>query len=263
MNRLTKTFEQTRNENRAALIGYITAGDPDLEQSFEILDAACGAGLDVLELGVPFSDPTADGPVIQRAAARAIRSGMTLEKGIDMVRRLRKRHTLPIILFSYYNPILAMGAEKFVTGAIDAGADGALVVDLPSENADEILQHINKATPFSFIRLIAPTTAPVRRREILQQADGFVYVVSRRGVTGTGGIDWNALALEMKELRQETTVPLCIGFGISTAEDVKNISKIADGAIIGSAFQKIIEQQPETAPKAVAEFIAALLGNRK
>jgi len=258
MNRLKQTFEQTRHENRAALIGYITAGDPDLEQSFEILDAACGSGLDVLELGVPFSDPTADGPVIQRAASRAIRSGMTLEKGIDMVRRLRKRHTLPIILFSYYNPIFAMGAEKFVAEAINAGADGALVVDLPSENADEILKHVSKATPFSFIRLIAPTTGPIRRREILQQADGFVYVVSRRGVTGTGGIDWNALSEEMKELRQETTVPLCIGFGISTPEDVKNVSKIADGAIIGSAFQKIIEQQPETAPQAVAEFIAAL-----
>jgi len=258
MNRLTQTFNKTRNENRAALIGYITAGDPDLEKSYEILDAVCDAGLDVLEIGVPFSDPTADGPVIQRAAARAIKSGMTLEKGIDLVSRLRKRHDLPIILFSYYNPVLAMGTKRFVADAIAAGADGALIVDLPSENSEEILQHVDTTTSFSFIRLIAPTTDPVRRRGILQYADGFVYVVSRRGVTGTGGIDWDALAGEMKELRKETTVPLCVGFGISTAQDVKNVSQIADGAIIGSAFQRIIEEQPQTAAKAVAEFIRAL-----
>ena len=258
MNRLTETFKKTRNENRSALIGYITAGDPDVEKSFEILDAACGAGLDVLELGIPFSDPTADGPVIQRAAGRAIRAGMTLEKGIELVRRLRKRHDLPIVLFSYYNPILAMGTEKFVTESIAAGADGALVVDLPSENADEILRHVKSSDSFAFIRLIAPTTGPQRRCEILRQAEGFVYVVSRRGVTGVGGIDWTALADEMKELQKETNIPLCVGFGISTADDVKNTAKIADGAIIGSAFQRIIEEQPQTAAKAVADFIKTL-----
>ena len=258
MNRFAKTFELTRNENRAALVGYITAGDPEIEQSFEILDAACGAGLDVLEIGIPFSDPTADGPVIQRAAGRALRAGMTLEMGIDLVSRLRKRHEIPILLFSYYNPVLAMGAKRFVTEAINAGADGVLIVDLPSEYSDEITRHIDASTPFSFIRLIAPTTDPVRRRGILRRADGFVYVVSRRGVTGVGGIDWTALSAEMQELRQETSVPLCVGFGISTAEDVKNVSKIADGAVIGSAFQRLIEEQPQAAAESVAEFITML-----
>ena len=258
MNRLAQTFYQTRSEARAALIGYITAGDPDVEQSFAILDAACGAGLDVLEIGIPFSDPTADGPVIQRAAGRALRAGMTLERGIDLVRRLRKRHELPIILFSYYNPILAMGTEKFVAESVAAGADGVLIVDLPNDNADEIMQHVKPSDSFAFIRLIAPTTDMHRRREILRQAEGFVYVVSRRGVTGVGGIDWSALEIEMKELRKETTVPLCIGFGISTVEDVKNISKIADGAIIGSAFQRIIEEQLLAAAESVASFIATL-----
>jgi len=258
MNRLTQTFAKTRNENRAALIGYITAGDPDIETSFAILDAACGAGLDVLEIGVPFSDPTADGPIIQRAAGRALRAGMTLETGIDYVRRLRKKHDLPIILFSYYNPVLAMGAERFVSEAIAAGADGALVVDLPNEMSDELMRHVKPSDSFAFIRLVAPTTDPLRRREILRQAEGFVYVVSRRGVTGVGGINWNTLTDEMKELRQETTVPLCIGFGISTAEDVQSIARIADGAIIGSAFQRIIEEQPQTAAKVVADFIGAL-----
>jgi len=258
MSRLTDTFKRTRNANRAALIGYITAGDPDIEQSFDILDAACGAGLDVLEIGIPFSDPTADGPVIQRAAGRALRAGMTLDTGIDLVRQLRKRHELPIILFSYYNPVLAMGAERYVSEAVAAGADGALVVDLPSELSGELMRHVKPSDAFVFIRLIAPTTDPLRRREILRHAEGFVYVVSRRGVTGVGGIDWNALSDEMKELRQETAIPLCVGFGISTAEDVKNVSRIADGAIIGSAFQRIIEEQPQTAAQAVADFIKTL-----
>ena len=240
------------------MIGYITAGDPDIETSFAILDAACGAGLDVLEIGIPFSDPTADGPVIQRAAGRALKNGMTLETGIDFVRRLRKKHDLPIILFSYYNPVLAMGLERFITEAIAAGADGALVVDLSNEMSDELMQHVKPSDSFAFIRLIAPTTDRERRREILRQAEGFVYVVSRRGVTGVGGIDWNALSDEMKELRQETTVPLCIGFGVSTAEDVQSIAKIADGAIIGSAFQRIIEEQPQTAVESVAGFIKTL-----
>ena len=262
MNRLSQTFAKTRSANRAALIGYITAGDPGIETSFDILDAACGAGLDVLEIGIPFSDPTADGPVIQRAAGRALRAGMTLETGIDLVRRLRKRHELPIILFSYYNPVLAMGTEQFVTEAIAAGADGTLIVDLPSDMSEEITGHVKSSEAFAFIRLIAPTTDPRRRREILQYAEGFVYVVSRRGVTGVGGIDWNALSDELKELRQETTVPLCVGFGISTAEDVQNISDIADGAIIGSAFQRIIEEQPQEAARAVADFIQSLREKR-
>ena len=260
MTRLSQTFEKTRHAHRPALVGYITAGNPDFEQSFSIFDAACSAGLDVLEIGIPFSDPTADGPVIQRAAQRALRAGMTLQKGIDLVRRLRKRHELPIILFSYYNPILALGADTFVAESIAAGADGALVVDLPTEGAEEILQYVKPTDSFALIRLIAPTTDPTRKREILRQAEGFVYVVSRRGVTGVGGVDWHTLANEMQELRKETTVPLCIGFGISTAEDVQNISTIADGAIIGSAFQRIIEEQPQSAAKAIEDYIAHLRG---
>ena len=259
MNRLTQTFNKTRGEHRAALVGYITAGDPDIETSFAILDAACSAGLDVLEIGIPFSDPTADGPVIQRAAGRALRAGMTLETGIAFVRRLRERHEVPIILFSYYNPVLAMGAERFVAEAIAAGTDGVLVVDLPDETSDELMRCVKPSDSFAFIRLVAPTTDPVRRREILRRAEGFVYVVSRRGVTGVGGIDWNSLSDEMRELRQETTVPLCIGFGVSTAEDVHSIAKIADGAIIGSAFQRLIEEQPQRATESVADYIKALV----
>ncbi|MDR3183434.1 MAG: tryptophan synthase subunit alpha [Planctomycetaceae bacterium] len=260
-NRITETFYRTKKENRAALVGYITAGDPDEERSFEILDAACGAGLDLLELGIPFSDPTADGPVIQRAASRAIRAGMTLEKGIGLVRRLRKRYEIPIILFTYYNPVIAYGAERLIADAVDTGIDGALVVDLPSENADEMMRYKNAAMPFSFIRLIAPTTDTQRQKTILSQAEGFVYVVSRRGVTGSGSIDWNVLSGEIQELRKRTPVPLCIGFGIASPEDVRSAAKIADGVIVGSAIQRLVETQLQTAAQDVADFVRQLRQN--
>ena len=259
MSRITTTFEQLKQDDRVALVGFITVGDPDFEQSFEIISAACEAGLDVLELGIPFSDPTADGPVIQRSSQRAIQSGMTLEKGLQFVRQLREKQTLPIIIFSYYNPIIAFGTERFVAEALDAGVDGVLVVDLPSENAGEIMQFVRPEQEFHFIRLISPTTDTARRSEILREADGFVYCVSRRGVTGantaTSAIDWSELAVEMTELRAQTAVPLCVGFGISTANDVREIAKIADGAIIGSAFQQLIEEDPKTAKTKISDMI--------
>ncbi|GHT13964.1 tryptophan synthase alpha chain [Planctomycetales bacterium] len=258
MNRFIETFAKAKQEKRAALVGYITAGDPDLERSYQILDAACGAGLDILELGIPFSDPTADGPVIQRAALRSIRSGMTLAKGIELVRRLRQRHTLPIVLFTYYNPIIAFGTERFVTEAVNAGADGALVVDLPSESLQEIGQYTLPEKPFALIRLVSPTTDAERCRMILQSADGFVYVVSRRGVTGQGTIDWSLLANEIQTLRKQTQAPFCIGFGISTPSDVRSAAKIADGVIVGSAIEQIIESQPDNAVSAVTEFVRQL-----
>ena len=258
MNRFQSVFQRTRRENRAALIGYMTAGDPDLERSYEIFDAACDAGLDVLEIGIPFSDPTADGPVIQRAARRALAAGMTLKRGIAMAARLRKRHDLPIVLFTYYNPIMAMSSERFVAEAIDAGIDGVLVVDLPGERADEIMTHVPDKDQLAFIRLIGPTTDQVRRHEILRQAEGFVYVVSRRGVTGSGEIDWKQLENEMNSLRQKTMTPLCIGFGITTPEDAKRAGAIADGVIVGSAIQRYIEIDPTNAAESVKAFIQSL-----
>ncbi|MDR0521913.1 MAG: tryptophan synthase subunit alpha [Planctomycetaceae bacterium] len=255
MSNLSETFQRVRSGQRAALIGYLTAGDPDAETSYRILDAACSAGLDILELGIPFSDPTADGPVIQRASKRAIASGMTLAKGLEMVQRLRQKHSLPVIIFSYYNPILSMGAETFVRRALAAGADGVLAVDLPSENAAEIMSCVPQSSAFSFIRLIAPTTDSQRRKIILSKADGFVYIVSRHGVTGGGSIDWPVLAKDLEAMRQDTSAPLAVGFGVSTEDDVQRASSIADGVIIGSAFQKLVEADPAAA----AENVAALI----
>ena len=259
MSRITKTFERLKQKKHIALIGYITAGDPDLERSFEIISAACDAGLDLLEFGIPFSNPFADGPVLQRAAQRAIESGMTLEKGLQFVRRLRERHDLPIIIFSYYPPILAIGMERFVTEVIHAGADGVLIVDSPGENTDDMMQFIKRQNDFHFIQLISPTTEPALRSLILREANGFVYCVSRQGVTGTNTADntihWNKLAREVTAMRSETNVPLCIGFGISTPDDVRKVAEFADGAIIGSAFQKLIEENPDAAKTKIAKMI--------
>jgi len=258
MSRITGTFERLKQENRVALIGFIMAGDPDFEQSFEIVSAACDAGFDVLELGIPFFDPIADGPVIQRATQRAIQSGMTLEKGLHFVRRLREKHDLPIIICSYYHPIVAFGIEGFVIEAIDAGVDGVLVVDLPGENAGKLTRYVGNEREFHLIRLILPTTDATRRTVLLREADGFVYCVSRHGVTGVDSektIDWNELARRVADLRSETSVPLCVGFGISTADDVRKISRIADGAIIGSVIQQMIEEDPETAKTRICEMI--------
>ncbi|MDR3232487.1 MAG: tryptophan synthase subunit alpha [Planctomycetaceae bacterium] len=260
MSRLTETFIRVRNENRPAVIGYLTAGDPDEKRSEEIIGSVCRSGLDVLELGIPFSDPTADGPVIQRASQRAIKSGMTLEKGLAMVARLRQRLDLPIILFSYYNPIFVFGTKRFVREAESAGADGVLVVDLPHELSDEIMQYVpqsgkSQSGQFHFIRLIAPTTGADRRSDILRRADGFVYIVSRRGVTGSGSIDWDSLAASVNEMRSGTAVPLCVGFGIRSPEDAHKIAAFADGIIIGSAFEQRIEDDPNTAADSAAVFL--------
>jgi tryptophan synthase, alpha subunit len=259
MSRITQTFKRLKQEERIALIGYITAGNPDLERSFEIVDAACGAGLDLLEFGIPFSDPFADGPVLQRAAQRAIESGMTLEKGLQFIRRLRERHDLPIIIFSYYPPIPAMGTERFVTEAINAGADGALIVDLPNESTDEMTQVAKQRKGFHLIKLIPPTMQPLQKSKVLRQADGFVYCISRQGVTGTNAvnntINWDELSQSVATMRMETNVPLCVGFGISAPDDVRKVAKIADGVIIGSAFQKLIENNPDEAKVAIAQLI--------
>jgi len=176
-----------------------------------------------------------------------------------MVRKLREKHAIPIILFTYYNPVIAFGAERFVKESVDAGADGVLIVDLPHEHSDEVMQYA-EGLPFDFIRLISPTTSPQRKKYILAKASGFVYVVSRRGVTGSGGIDWQPLQNQIAALRQETQVPLCVGFGITTADDVCAVSKTADGAVIGSAFQKIIEDNPKTAKELIPAFVQSLTG---
>lgn len=241
MNRIDKVFEDLKQKKEKALVGFLTAGDPNISDSLRIITAMCKAGLDVLELGIPFSDPTADGPVIQRSSARALSKGVNLKAVLEMTGKIREKTQIPIILFSYYNPIHAYGAKAFYEDARSAGADGVLVVDLPPEESDEMTDKW-PGNALSLIRLIAPTTPLERMDRIAESASGFLYLVSKTGVTGSEGLDTEEIRRKMEILRSVIRLPICVGFGISRAEDVAAISSVADGVVIGSAFERIIEE---------------------
>ncbi|MFZ2631669.1 MAG: tryptophan synthase subunit alpha [Desulfosalsimonadaceae bacterium] len=244
MKRLENTFNRLRGKKESALVGFVTAGDPDIDTSLKIIAAMCENGLDILEIGVPFSDPSADGPVIQRSSSRALKHHVSLATVMAMVERTRRITDIPIIIFSYYNPILAYGVDRFQPDAIAAGADGVLVVDLPMEESDE-LTSTWKNPDFCFINLVAPTTPKTRMAKIATKSSGFLYLVSKTGVTGSDGLDTSEIAGQMEILRSVTTLPVCVGFGISTAEDVATVAAMADGVVIGSAFERLMEENIE------------------
>jgi len=259
MNRINATFERLAGRNEKALVGFVTAGDPDPAASLRIITAMCAAGLDLLELGVPFSDPTADGPVIQRSSSRALASGTGLAQVLEMVAALRRTIQIPLVVFSYYNPILAYSAAAFHRDACSAGADGALVVDLPPEESGELTEPWPN-NGLCLIRLTTPATPIARMRRIAACASGFIYHVSKLGVTGSGGLRPDAIAGKVQKLRAVTRLPVCVGFGISTPAQVAAVARIADGVIIGSAFERLIEENisrpdlPEILAARVAEL---------
>ena len=244
MNRIDTTFTKPKEKGESALVGFVTAGDPDFSISLDIVKTMCMSGLDVLELGIPFYDPTADGPVIQRSSARSLQNGMNLASVMAMTSELRKMTDIPIILFSYYNPILAYGPVSFYEEALAAGADGLLVVDLPPEESNE-MTGLWSGENLALIRLVAPTTPRERMDYIAQAATGFLYLVSKTGVTGSDGLDFAAIAANTAALKSISSLPICVGFGISTPADVAAIAAAADGVVIGSAFEKIIEDNLE------------------
>jgi tryptophan synthase alpha chain len=241
MNRIDKTFGKLKKRREKALVGFVTAGDPDMHTSFNIAASMCSAGLDVLELGISFSDPTADGSAIQRSSARALEKGTNLEAVLSMTGKLRKETEIPIILFSYYNPIHAYGNEKFYEDAVSAGADGVLAVDLPPEESDE-MTGVWPGNDLALIRLIAPTTPFERMKKIAETAFGFIYLVSKTGVTGSSGLKTKSIERQVGSLRSVTSLPVCVGFGISTEDDVATVASVADGVVIGSAFERLIEE---------------------
>lgn len=245
MNRLEKTFTRLRKNNEKALVGFLTAGDPNPKLSFEIILSMVESGLDILEIGIPFSDPTADGPVIQRSSARALEHQVTANQVIEMTRKLREVSEIPVILFTYYNPIHAMGTDTFVSRAVEAGADGLLIVDLPLEESRE-LTDCQKADELSLIRLVAPTTSQSRMKKIAEAGAGFLYLISKTGVTGSQGLDTSETRKTAKILRSLTDLPICTGFGISTPDDVREVAQFSDGVVIGSAFEYIIETNLES-----------------
>jgi tryptophan synthase alpha chain len=255
VSRITECFQRVKKNKRAALIPYVTAGDPNQQTTRALLPALVQAGADMIELGVPFSDPMADGIVIQQAHQRALASGMNLQRVLEEVAYFRqKNNETPIVLMTYVNPIETMSYEQFAKQAEQAGVDGVLLVDFSLEESDAILP-LWKSHGLDSIFLIAPTTSPARAQKICNATTGYVYVVSLKGVTGTNDCQLPAIEVKMAELRRMTDLPICIGFGIDTPEKAVIMAKHADGVIIGSALIKCMAQSPEKAVEVASAFI--------
>ncbi|RMH31555.1 MAG: tryptophan synthase subunit alpha [Nitrospirae bacterium] len=254
-NRIITTFERLTAQGRTALIPYIMAGDPSLAETETFVLALDRAGADLIELGVPFSDPIADGPIIQKAAERALQSGTSLIRIIDMVRQLRTRTSIPIILMAYYNTILAIGEEIFCREAVAAGIDGVIVPDMPPEEAT-ILDSAAQRHGLIVIFLLAPTSTNARRRTVIARTRGFIYYVSLTGITGAQLDNLTEVQQNVRQLRRAARKPVAVGFGIATPEQARIVGQFADGVIIGSALVRLIadEQSPLPPVERLAQF---------
>ena len=239
--RISEMFERRRKQQRKAFVAYLTAGDPHPAQTVELVLALERGGADLIELGVPFSDPIADGPVIQRASDRALRAGTKLSRILEIVREIRCYSQIPLLLFSYLNPLLRYGFEKLAADAAEAGTDGVLLTDLCVEEAEEPVRKLRKAG-LDTVFLAAPTSTDQRLRLVAEHSTGFVYLVSRTGVTGEQSSLSDAAAPLTQKMRRLTGLPLAVGFGISTPEQVAEIASVADGVVVGSALVRQIEK---------------------
>jgi tryptophan synthase alpha chain len=256
MSRLAAAFSRVRGRGTPGLVTYVTAGDPDLPRSAEILRALDRSGVDVLEVGVPFSDPLADGPEIQRATERALAAGTTLEGVLDMVAGLRSALRAPVVLFSYANPILRLGAERFADRARDAGVDGVLALDLPIEEAAEFRELLS-VRGIDTILLLSPTTSDARLRQAAALSSGFLYAISRLGVTGARDEVAAGAQGMVARIREASDLPVALGFGISKPEHVREVGRWADAAVVGSALVRVIAEagtSPELIPR-VEEYV--------
>ncbi len=241
MTRLTRAFDDLRKRNGSALIPFLTAGDPDLATTAALITECEKRGADLLEIGVPFSDPLADGVTIQRASERALFAGTTLRRVLDLVRVVRRSSSLPLVLMGYYNPFLRMGVKALVEEAVSAGVDGLIVPDLPPEEAGDLHEYC-QAGGLALIFLLAPTSTPERIRMVAEVSRGYIYYVSVRGVTGMRTSVARDLAPALARIRQYTATPLAVGFGISTPDHVREVSQVAEGVIVGSAIVDRIEK---------------------
>ncbi|MEF3048658.1 tryptophan synthase subunit alpha [Pseudotabrizicola sp. L79] len=255
MTRIDDTFARLKAEGKKGFVAYIMAGDPDVETSLAVMKGLPGAGVDVIELGMPFTDPMADGPTIQLAGQRALEGGQTLERTLQMVRDFRKGDaTTPIVLMGYYNPIYSRGVDRFLTDAKAAGIDGLIVVDLPPEEDSELCLPAAKAG-MNFIRLATPTTDAKRLPKVLQNTSGFVYYVSITGITGAAAAQAADVAPEVARIKASTDLPVIVGFGIRSPETAQSIAGVADGCVVGSAIVKMIEEKHP-----VADILAFVRG---
>jgi tryptophan synthase alpha chain len=257
--RIDRRFAALKREGRAALVAFVTAGDPDLETSQAILNGLPKAGADIIELGMPFSDPMADGPAIQAASLRALKAGHTMRKTLDMVRAFRKTDAdTPIVLMGYYNPIYVYPNDKFLDDAAAAGVDGLIVVDVPPEADDELcLPAIKRG--LNFIRLAAPTTDDKRLKTVLKNTSGFLYYVSITGITGAGAANPDDVQLQVARLKRATTLPVAVGFGVKTPEQARAIGASADGVVVGSALVRAIEASLTQDGRATGNTVSAVL----
>lgn len=236
MSRIARRFVKLAMEDRAGLVTYCMAMDPDRETSQKILNGLPEAGADIIEFGMPFTDPMADGPAIQLAAQRSLKAGGTLKATLEMVAEFRKTdNQTPVVLMGYYNPVYAWGPEKFCADAAIAGIDGLIIVDLPPEEADELLPYC-RANKIDFISLTTPTSDDARLPTVLQNASGFVYYVSIAGITGTASASADAIGEALTRIRRHTPLPVCVGFGIKTPEQAAETARVAEGAVVGSAI---------------------------
>ncbi|HEX6080557.1 MAG TPA: tryptophan synthase subunit alpha [Methylomirabilota bacterium] len=257
--RLDATFAALRARRERALVPYFTAGDPSLAVTRHLVVEAARRGADVIELGIPFSDPLADGPVIQRATQRAFAAGVTLPRVLELAREMRGEVTVPLVFLTYYNPILAFGLKAFCQTSVEAGIAGVIVADLPPEEAEPLRAEAD-AAGLDLIHLVAPTSTPERMRKIARASRGFVYMVSLTGVTGERAALAPDLAVQLRALRAVTTKPVCVGFGISSPAQAASVGRLADGVIVGSAIVRLVEQHGGSSDllTRVGDFVAAL-----
>lgn len=257
--RIDTRFAECAKLGRPALVTFVTAGDPDHDTAFEILKALPGAGADVIELGMPFSDPMADGPAVQAAGLRALQAGETLTKTLAMVRAFRTGDTTtPIVLMGYYNPIYSYGPARFLADAKSAGVDGLIIVDLPPEADDELCIPALDAG-INFIRLATPTTDEKRLPRVLTNTSGFLYYVSITGITGTAAPDAGKVAAAIGRIKAKTSLPVAVGFGIKTAQQAAEIGKAADGVVVGSALVEAVRTSLDKDGKATAATVPAVV----
>ncbi|MBV5272050.1 MAG: tryptophan synthase subunit alpha [Afipia sp.] len=256
--RIDTRFAELKKEGRAAFVTFVMCGDPDLATSLEIIKALPKAGADIIEIGMPFTDPMADGPAIQAAGLRALKAGTTLKKTLQVVRDFRKDDaTTPIVLMGYYNPIYIYGVDKFLVDAKSAGVDGLIVVDLPPEEDTELCLPALKAG-LNFIRLATPTTDDKRLPAVLANTSGFVYYVSITGITGSASADTAQVSAAVARIKRHTQLPVCVGFGIRTPEAARGIAQAANGAVVGSALIDALRATLDTEDRATAKTVPAV-----
>jgi tryptophan synthase alpha chain len=259
MNRITQKFAELRKNKQKAFIAYITAGDPNLSTTEQLVYAFEEAGVDIIELGVPFSDPIAEGPIIQAASARALKKNTGLKDVLALVARIRKSSQIPIAFMTYYNVIFRFGDQRFVDAAVEAGVDGVIIPDLPPEEAGDLRKAARKKD-FATVFFMAPTTTNERLKKVTQASTGFLYYVSLTGVTGVRAKLSDSIGADVKRAKRLTSGPICVGFGISTPDHVRSVGKVADGVIVGSAIVREVEKNAgkKDLVKNVAGYVTTL-----